>query len=275
MGLPEVVEAVSPSVVALGCRIAASAVGKEPLFPTVLGTGFVVDARGIAVTNEHVARQLENLPAGMAIAVFFPPPQDVNGEFLQGVLFRKIRKFSFLGSFHPREPYYGPEKPDFAFLQIDVRDAPSVTLNREPGVIRTGIEVAAAGFPLGSQPLTVFGKVSQLSATVRRGIVSSVHPSPGPFPDGFTTDMALQQGSSGSPVFLADSGTVIGIVHSVLPGAPNMAFALPSNLLALGLEVSIEKGGLDLSGVPTWSSLLEESGAKSLDWQRMPNPTST
>ena len=129
--------------------------------------------------------------------------------------------------------------PDIAFLQIDVREVPYLILNREPNVIQIGREVGVAGYPLGERPLTIHGKISQLTATVRRGIISAVYPAPSRFPDGFTTDIAVQGGNSGSPVFLADSGLVVGMIHAHAVGAQNIALALPANKIATGLESSL------------------------------------
>lgn len=49
MGLPETFERVLPSVVALASlAVAKSAVEATGAFPQVIGTGFVVDGRGIS-----------------------------------------------------------------------------------------------------------------------------------------------------------------------------------------------------------------------------------
>jgi S1-C subfamily serine protease len=272
MSLPDIIERIAPSVVALGSRLVVSRAGQTPAFPRILGTGFVVDSRGIVVTNEHVARALERLPRDSRLAIFFPPIQIVDGKRMQGVILRDILAFSFLGSFLPQQPYYGPAQPDFAFLQVDVKGLTSLELNRAPGVIRTGADVAVAGFPLGDSALTVFGGLNQLSATVRKGIISSVHPSPAPYPDGFTVDVTIQGGNSGSPVFLTESGLVVGILHAHIESAPNFALALPSNMIALGLEASLAERAPNLYRIPTWDSVLKEPAELGLSWQKRPFP---
>lgn len=265
MSLPDVVDQILPSVVALGSRLVPTA-GEKPLFPTIVGTGFVVDSCGIVVTNHHVADVLVRLPQGAAVAIFFVRSQDASK---QGVLFRGIRAFSFMESFLPSGPYYGSMSPDLAFLQVDVRDAPALQLNREPNVIRIGQEVAVAGFPLGDVPLVIHGQVSQLTATVRRGIISSVYPCPCRYPDGFTLDVTLQGGNSGSPVFLTESGLVVGLIHANVVNAPNIAMALPSNMVAAGLDASLRKGELSMDGIPTWESLVAEEGSPEMQWDEL------
>lgn len=48
------------SIVAFASKVAVST--KAPAFPTIIGTGFVVDSRGLVITNSHVVRALEQLP---------------------------------------------------------------------------------------------------------------------------------------------------------------------------------------------------------------------
>jgi len=264
--LPEVVNRVLPAVVALGSRIVPSQNPQTPLFPLIFGTGFLIDPRGIVVTNNHVAQLLTKLPAEAQLAILYVPEQKKEAGSAAGLLFRKIVGFSLLREFNPGQPYYGEDVPDIAFLQIDVREVPYLVLNREPNVIQIGREVGVAGYPLGDRPLTIHGKISQLTATVRRGIISAVYPAPSRFPDGFTTDIAVQGGNSGSPVFLADSGLVVGMIHAHAVGAQNIALALPSNMIATGLESSLDKGAPDTAAFPTWESLLANEGQTDLGW---------
>jgi S1-C subfamily serine protease len=101
---------------------------------------------------------------------------------------------------------------------------------------------------------------------VRRGIISAVYPAPSRFPDGFTTDIAVQGGNSGSPVFLADSGLVVGMIYAHVVGAENIAMALPANMIATGLESSLDKGAPETTALPTWESLLADEGQSDLGW---------
>ena len=61
MNLAETFEIVRPSIVALGSIMAVTNQGQTPIFPTIFGTGFIVDSRGIVLTNRHVAEALQNL----------------------------------------------------------------------------------------------------------------------------------------------------------------------------------------------------------------------
>lgn len=80
--LADVFEGLRPSIVAFGSRIAISPPGQHPLIPTIVGTGFIVDQRGIAVTNNHVIQALQKLP-----------PHPVTGEKSAfALLFTKLRQ---------------------------------------------------------------------------------------------------------------------------------------------------------------------------------------
>lgn len=273
MTLPEVIDQVLPAVVALGSRVVPSPNRQAPIFPLIFGTGFLIDPRGVVVTNNHVAQLLAQLPAEARLTVLYVPAQQRKEGLAAGLLFRRILKFAVLGEFRPAQQYYGEDRPDIAFLQIDVKDVPYLKINREPNVIQIGKEVAVAGFPLGDLPLRIHGKISQLTATVRRGIISAIYPAPSPFPDGFTTDIAIQGGNSGSPVFLTQNGLVIGMIHAHAVGAENLALAVPSNMIATGFESSLDKGDLETEGLPTWNSLLDEEGQSDLGWEVLSFPS--
>src|SRR5262245_46763039 len=107
MSLVETFETVRPSVVALGSRLAQTRQGETPGFPTILGTGFVVDARGIVMTNRHVANALQHLPAKCAMAVVFPRVETGEGGRAQPVLFRQVLAYNLLEQFHSTGTFYG------------------------------------------------------------------------------------------------------------------------------------------------------------------------
>jgi hypothetical protein len=67
-----------------------------------------------------------------------------------------------------------------------------------------------------NDPLTIHGKLNQISPFIRRGIVSSVYPCPVANPHGFTIDIMQQGGSSGSPIFGPDNKRVVGMMFGGL-----------------------------------------------------------
>ena len=83
---------------------------------------------------------------------------------------------------------------------------------------------------MGTFPLTLHGKVSQVSPFIRHGIVSSVYPFPTANPHGFTIDIMQQGGSSGSPIFGPDNKRVIGMVWGGVP-ATNISLAESAHII--------------------------------------------
>ena len=266
MGLSETFRSIRPSIVALGSRVSFSPPGTTPLFPPIIGTGFIVDGRGVVATNRHVVEAINNLPrhphtgASTALAVLFTEIEAKDGQHGMGTILRGIRGHWLLESFSPSAPYFGESMPDLGFLHLDVKDVPAVKLATEPNVLEIGRGVATAGFPLGEGPLTVFSKITQLTPMLRHGVISSVFPFPCSHPHGFTIDVMSQPGASGSPIFLAESPTVIGILQAHIVGATNITIALPSKIISEAVEKCFGAEGtesLDLSGVPTFSELRE------------------
>jgi S1-C subfamily serine protease len=262
MGLPETFQAVRPTIVALGSRLTQAPESQKPLFPTIIGTGFVVDRRGIVATNRHVADALAALPrhprtgVSCALAILFTEVEHRRAEHGMGTLLRGIRRHWVLESFVPHDPYFGETMPDLAFLQLNVTALPAAELLTEPNVLKTGLDVATAGFPLGEGPLTAFNKVTQLTPLLRKGVISSVYPFPCPRPDGFTVDVTTQGGASGSPIFQTDSPKILGMVQAVMVGGENITIALPSTLISEALEKCLGESELDLTQIPELPDLL-------------------
>ena len=263
--LPDVFDAVRPSIVAFASRLTSTPVGGMPLFPPIIGTGFVVDSDGIVVTNRHVIDVLQKLPphpvtkARSDVAILWRQPEPAGDGLVMPVLFVDIKAYSTITSFSTAGPYYGEDLPDIGFVQLMVRDVPALQLATGPNVLRQGLDVATAGFPLGTDPLVCYGKISQLTPMLRRGVVSSLLPFPCPHPHGFTVDVVSQGGCSGSPVFLTNSPSVVGMAHAVLIEAPNVTLAIPSGLIKDALNACTNGESLDLAGVPTLDSLLKAS----------------
>ncbi len=278
MELPETFEAVRNSVIAFASKFVPTLPGKAPLSPAVFGTGFVVDKRGIVVTNRHVVEVFRKLPphptsgSPSAVAIVWSGVQKEAGGHTLPLFFVDIVGYSAVTEFSSSRPFYGEPVPDVAFVQLKVQNLPQLGLATEPDSIRTGMPVATAGFPLGTDPLVVYGKVTQLTPILRRGIVSSLYPFPCPKPHGFTIDVQIQEGASGSPVFLTDSPAVLGMLEGSVKGGPNIAVAVPSTIIHLALSEFLKENPLDLSGIPTLVELLERSErSDQLKWETFTN----
>lgn len=211
---PRTIERVKASVVGVGTFQRTRA----PPF-RFLGTGFAVGDGTTVVTNAHVvpadldADKLETL----AIVIPGRPPQ-------------------------VRAAARGASDPahDLALLRLEGAPLPALVL-RDSESVREGEAVLFTGFPIGTVlgpfPATHRGMVaaitpiaippahsSQLNPRVIRELAAN------PFPV-FQLDATAYPGNSGSPLYVPDTGEVIGIVNMVfVKGAKEAALTAPSGI---------------------------------------------
>jgi S1-C subfamily serine protease len=252
--------------------------GREPILPSILGTGFVIDERGIIATNRHVVEAVLGLPRDprsgklAATALLTTGVTEESGGHSMPMLCVGIKCGAIVSSFDSKTPYYGEPLPDIAFVQLDATGLRPLQLAKDEGSWRTGTKVAIAGFPLGTKPLEIFQKVTQIMPFLKHGIISSVFPFPCPFPHGFSTDILTQGGNSGSPVFRTDSPIVLGMHEGVVEGADNITLAIPSNLIAVAFAQYLEQFRPEFDGVPTIQDLLTNRPAADRPiWTRLDN----
>jgi putative serine protease PepD len=160
------------------------------------GSGFVYDANGDIVTNQHV----------------------VDGATSVSVKFWNGKSYSahVVGT---------DASTDLAVVKVD---APSSMLHPltlgDSGSLQVGDGVVAIGSPFG------------LEETVTSGIVSALHrqmtsPSGFAIPDSIQTDAAINHGNSGGPLF-DTQGKVVGVtaqIESDSGGNDGVGFAIPSS----------------------------------------------
>jgi putative serine protease PepD len=161
-----------------------------------LGSGFVYDAEGHVVTNQHVVGD------GGSIKVTF-----------------------WNGKSYPAELVGSDPSTDLAVLKVD---APASILAplalTDSDALEVGEAVVAIGSPLGYEE------------TVTSGIVSALHrqmeaPNGFTINDSIQTDAAINHGNSGGPL-LDLSGKVVGVnaqIASDSGGNDGIGFAIPSN----------------------------------------------
>lgn len=112
--------------------------------------------------------------------------------------------------------YYGPRRgPDIAFVHVKARGLPSLQLDAHTR-IEEGMNICTAGFPMGTDALMAPGWLHQLTPTLQLGIVSAVMPFVCPTPHAFSINVMTQGGASGSPVFLPETGAVVGVLYAGL-----------------------------------------------------------
>ena len=173
---------------------------------TSLGSGFVIDATGVIVTNNHVIAEADK------IAVILSDKTRLDAE----VIGRDA-------------------KTDLALLRIDPggKTLSALKLGDSDGT-RVGDWVIAIGNPFG------------LGGTVTAGIVSARQRdiNAGPYDDFIQTDASINRGNSGGPMFNL-AGEVIGIntaIFSPTGGSVGIGFAIPSNLAGPIIDQLLEYG---------------------------------
>ena len=174
------------------------------------GTGFIVSADGLIITNKHVV-------------------SDVEAEFT--VFLNDGRKKA--ARVLARDPLQ-----DIAILKIEGSNLPTAVLG-DSAQVKIGQSVIAIGNALGEFRNTV--SVGVISGLQRSVVASAPGVGSEELQELIQSDAAINPGNSGGPL-LNLRGEVIGINTAMAQGAENIAFALPINKAKHDLE-SVKKFG--------------------------------
>lgn len=232
------VSAIQSSVVALGFPRTPISEGtpltKETidLVPVIVGTGFQASVGKIA-TCAHVAKALA--------------PHASFGESRIITIDRKTRYIRFWAMSCTIKNYVDrnskiDETVDCGFiLTLPKAGAayPTVPVTwGDSDKVAIGEEVGICGFPMGDELFIdpQNKKIVGFGYTVQKGIVSAILPvdHPAVSRELFQLDIQTYGGMSGGPVFLANTGEVIGMVQSQIQttqGVTNITYAVPGNVI--------------------------------------------
>ena len=173
---------------------------------TGLGSGFIIDKKGIVVTNNHVIQGAEDIVVS------------VNGS--------KEYKAEVIGT----DPYM-----DLAVLKILSNEKFIPITFGDSDKARVGDWVIAIGNPFGFGGTVTSGIISSRNRDI--GLTR--------YDDFIQTDASINQGNSGGPLFDLD-GKVIGINTAIIaPGASGsigIGFAIPSNSASKVINQLIKYG---------------------------------
>ncbi len=177
------------------------------------GSGFIVHADGLVLTNKHV--------------VF-----DADAEYI--VIMNDLSE-------HPAKVLSRDPINDIAVLRIEAKNLPHVQM------------ASIDQIELGQTVLAIGNALGMFSNSVSKGIISglsrSISASLGGAPGGhmenlrgvIQTDVAINQGNSGGPLISLD-GKVVGINTAVIFGAQNIGFAIPIDWAKSDLKDIIAHG---------------------------------
>ncbi|WP_260705684.1 S1 family peptidase [Edaphobacter flagellatus] len=292
MTLTDLYYQATPCVVGFIARFKVLPANSPPLFPDILGTGFLVDDCGTVVTNRHVVDVFDQIPqhperkeSPVAAVIFFFSEDRLACQMAA----IEPKGSCALGSFSTEGDWYGQTVPDIGFVQLKVKGTPFLPLASADSYLEVGMEIATIGYPLGTAPLTALGKLNQVSPFIRRGIVSSVLPFPTRRPHGFSIDIMQQGGSSGSPILSTSNAEVVGMMYGGVIETrtaqsasaslsytlnTNISLAEPSHVIQQALAEYKREYPQDVSAFPTLAELRsahpKPSMTQDLTWEVWP-----
>ncbi len=216
-GFADLVERLTPAVVNIATTQRVDGLDGAPRFPrgspleqfndelaegpqiTSLGSGFLISADGLVVTNDHVISGADTIQVILQ-----------SGETLPARL---------VG----RDP-----ATDLAVLQVTANRALPFVPWGDSDAARVGDLVIAIGNPFGLGGTVTLGIVSARNRNIDQGR----------FDDFIQTDAAINRGNSGGPLFNMQ-GQVIGVNTAIVSptgGSVGVGFATPSSLAASIIE---------------------------------------
>ena len=171
---------------------------------SALGSGFIIDSKGIVITNNHVIKGAEDILV------------KVEGD--------KEYKAKVLGA----DPL-----SDIAVLKIDAEEKLTFVKFGDSDKARIGDWVIAIGNPFGLGGTVTSGIISARNRDIGMSR----------YEDFIQTDASINVGNSGGPLFDMN-GEVIGINTAILgqSGSIGIGFAIPSNSAKKVIEQLIEFG---------------------------------
>ncbi len=171
---------------------------------SALGSGFIIDEKGIVVTNNHVIQDAEDIIIR------------VNGD--------KEYKAKVIGS----DPL-----SDIAVLQLDTKEKFKPVKFGDSDKARIGDWVIAIGNPFGLGGTVTSGIISARNRSI--GLTR--------YEDYIQTDASINSGNSGGPLFDMN-GDVIGINTAILgrSGSIGIGFSIPANSAKIVIDQLIEFG---------------------------------
>jgi serine protease Do len=177
----------------------------EPRKVQSLGSGFVLDAAGIIITNNHVIEDADEIVAN------FNDGSKLTAEIIGRDL-----------------------KTDIAVLRVKPTKPLKAVRFGDSANLRVGDWVMAIGNPFGLGGTVTVGIVSARNRDINSG----------PYDNFIQTDAAINRGNSGGPLFNMN-GEVVGINTAIISpsgGSIGIGFAIPSEI-ASGIVAQLQEYG--------------------------------
>jgi serine protease Do len=195
-----------------------------------MGSGFIVDANGIVLTNAHVVEGADE------VRVRLSDRREFKGKVV------------------------GADKAtDIAVVRIEAKDLPVVRLG-DPSKIRVGEWVVAIGSPFGFENSVTAGIVSATARSLPEGTYV-------PF---IQTDAAVNPGNSGGPLFNMQGEVIgiASQIYSRTGGYMGVAFAIPIDVAANVKTQLVENGKVERGRIGIAIQDVDQSLAQSFGLDR-------
>lgn len=188
-----------------------------------LGTGFLIDARGTILTNNHV------IANAAAIRVQLADERELDARIVG------------------RDP-----QTDVAVIRVEAQGTPHLPLG-DSDAVRIGDWIVAIGNPFGLSHTVTAGI---LSARGRTG--ADVPLDPSGYYSFLQTDASINPGNSGGPL-LNTSGEVIGINTAINAAGQGIGFAIPMAMVRQILPMLLRDGRVTRSWIGIGIAAVDEA----------------
>ena len=196
-----------PSVVSIAINNAQVLPGQIITNQDKIGSGFIVDQKGIIATNKHVVQRV-NIPYKVIT-------NDGKSYEVIDILQDPVYDLAFV--------FINPGKERLTAVSLGDSDK-----------LELGQTVIAIGTPFGQFPSTVTSGI--ISGLNRKVEATDTWDFAGKIYTGvIQTDAAINPGNSGGPL-LDLYGNVIGVNFAKIAGADNVSFAIPINIVKMRLS---------------------------------------
>jgi serine protease Do len=206
--IADVVAKVKPSVVAINTEATAYDFFNRPVSQQGAGSGWILDGKGIIVTNNHVIAGATKITVTLDDGrTFTVDANKVSTDMLS----------------------------DLAVLKIDASDLSALTVG-DSTKLRVGDWIVAIGNALGEGISATNGIISRLGATITGDTGETLH-------DLIQTNAAINPGNSGGPL-VNMAGEVVGITSAKFSavGVEGMGYAISTHAAGQIIEGLVQKG---------------------------------
>jgi len=206
--IADVVAAVKPSVVAINTEVVTYDFFNRPYTQQGAGSGWVIDANGIIVTNNHVVEGAQTISVTMD----------------DGTTYTADTKAVFTDSLN-----------DLAIIKLNVTNLPALKIGNS-SIMRVGDWVIAIGNALGQGTRATEGIISQKGVSLQFDLEQTLY-------NLIETSAAINPGNSGGPLVNL-AGEVVGITSAKIAsvGVESMGYAISIDTALPIIQELVNKG---------------------------------